>query len=270
MENTTEKISLDLIDDPRIAMRTELDDESLNELMADMKAQGLIEPIVVRPVGERYEIIAGARRTRAARLLGWGLIEAKIVKVSDEEAFSMRLAENLQRKDVDPVDEAAYVGEVMLRTHKTLDQVAEMLHRSREWAESRFAVFGMDDELKVFLAERRISLGAALELSLIKNARTRSYYVNWAAQFGCSIPNAKRWRIAANLAEERAENAPPKSPDEMREVAVPKVFLTCAECGGDVAQELAAFVPVHNKCPVPPQAATKEEAGNKENIVPPI
>ena len=251
MESTTQKIPLDLIDDPRIAMRTELDDESLNELMADMKVNGLIEPIVVRPAGDRYEIIAGARRTRAARLLNWGLIEAKVFEATDEEAFAMRLAENLQRKDVDPVDEAAYVGEVMLRTHKSLEEVAQMLHRSKEWVDSRYAVFGMDDELKTFLAQRRISLGAALELSLIKNLRTRSYYVNWAAQFGVSVANAKRWREAANSAEERAANAPPKSPEEMREIPTPKVFVTCAECGQDVDMALAVSVSVHQKCPLP-------------------
>ena len=260
MESTTKKISLDAIDDPRIAIRTELDDESLNELMADMKVNGLIEPVVVRPVGNRYELIAGSRRTRAARLLGWGLIEAKIIECTDEEAFSMRLAENLQRKDVDPVDESAYVGEIMLRTHKSLEQVGEMLHQSPEWVKSRYAVFGMDDELKVYLAEGRISLGAALELSSIKNVRTRTYYVHWAAQNGVAVANAKRWRMAANSAEERRANSPPKSPEEMRDIPIPKVFLQCAECGGDVPQELADYVPVHKKCPAADEAATKEEA----------
>ena len=258
MESKTLEISLDLIDDPRIAIRTQLDDNELDDLMADMKAQGLIEPIVVRPTGKRYELIAGARRTRAARLLNWGLIEAKIVDATDEQAFSMSLAENLQRKDVDPVDESAYVGEIMLRTKKSLAEVATMLHRTLEWVNSRYAIFGMDDEMKTFLAQGRISLGAAMELFAIENLRTRAYYMNWAAQNGVSVANAKRWRMAANSAEERATNAPPKSPEEMREVEVPKVILKCSECGGDVPQEEAEYVAVHSKCPVPPQADTKE------------
>ena len=161
METTTQYISLDVIDDPRIAMRTELDDASLSELMADMKANGLIEPIVVRPVGTRYELVAGARRTRSARLLGWELIEAKSVVCTDEEAFAMRLSENLQRKDVDPVDEASYIGEIMLRTHKDPAEVAAMLHRSAEWIRVRLAVYEMPDYLKQVLATKQISLGAA-------------------------------------------------------------------------------------------------------------
>jgi len=255
MESRTQTISLDQIDDPRIAIRSELDDDELNELMADMKLHGLIQPIVVRAVADRYEIIAGARRTRAARLLGWGLIEAKIVEVTDDEVFSMRLAENLQRKDVDPVDEASYVGELMLRTHKTPEQIAEVLHRSFAWVQARIAVFSMSDELKAYLAQKRISLGAALELSLISNPRTQSYYVNWAAQFGVSVANAARWRNAANAAEERQANATPANPEEMRDVAAPIVYLKCAECGGEVPQELAAYVPVHQKCPPPKEAA---------------
>ena len=253
MESITQKISVDLIDDPRIAMRTNLDDAELDELMADMKAQGLIEPIVVRPVGERYELIAGARRTRAARLLGWGLIEAKSVEVSDDEAFSMRLAENLQRKEVDPVDESAYVGEIMLREKKDLKEVSVMLHRTEEWVRSRYAVFGMLDELKAYLAQGRISLGAALELDQISNPRTRMYYIHWAGQNGVSVANAKRWCLAANAAEARTANAPPRSPDEMRDIPTPKVFLECAQCGVDIPQELATYVPVHEKCPSAPQ-----------------
>ena len=261
MENITKEIQLDLIDDPRIAMRTNLEDEDLDVLMADMDAQGLIEPIVVRPVAHRYELIAGARRTRSARLLGWELIEAKIVDASDEEAFSMRLAENLQRKDVNPVDESAYVGEIMLRKKTTFAEIAVMLHCTEEWVQSRYSVFEMPDELKSYLAQGRISLGAALELDQIKNARTRTYYVHWAGQNGVSVANAKRWRTAANAAEDRKERAPAPSSEEMREIPTPKVFLECAQCGADVAQELAAYVPVHEKCPSLPEADTKEEVG---------
>ena len=170
MANITKEISLDLIDDPRIAMRTQLDDPELDDLMADMKAQGLIEPVVIRPTGERYELIAGARRVRAARLLNWGLIEAKIIDATDDQAFSMRLAENLQRKDVDPVDESAYVGEIMLRTKKSLAEVATMLQRTTEWVYSRYAIFGMDDEMKGFLAQGRISLELRWSFPKLKTA----------------------------------------------------------------------------------------------------
>lgn len=251
MENAIrfEKIPLDLIDAPRVAMRITIDDEDLGELMANMKAQGLIEPVVLRPVGDRYELIAGARRCRAARLLGWELIEAKIIEATDEEVLAMRLAENLQRKDTNPVDDAAYVGEIILRTKKSLEEVARDLKYSIGWVQSRYAVFGMDDITKEYLSQGRISLGAALELSQIKSGKTRLYYTHWAAQNGVSVANARRWRLAANDAEERAQKAPAPNSAQMREQALPRVFVKCAECGSELPQEEAEYVAVHGKCP---------------------
>lgn len=236
-------------------MRTNLDDDSLQELKADMKANGLIEPVVLRPMGKRYELIAGARRTRAARLLGWGLIEATIRKCTDEEAFAMRLAENLQRQDVDPVDEAAYIGEIMLRTKKTPAEVAAMLHRSAEWVRVRLAVFEMPDYLKRFLAMRQITLGVALELAEIKTEYTRKYYANWAAQNGVTVATAKRWKAVANDASERLGVAPPADPQTIRATPTPIIMQECAECAVSAPIEEMQSVYVHTRCP---ERATEE------------
>jgi len=250
MESTTHKISLDAIDDPRIAMRTETDDPELDELMADMKVHGLIEPIVVRRTGERFEIIAGHRRARAARLLGWPLIEAKIMDVDDDTAFSLRLAENLQRKDTSPTEEACYVGEVMLRTHKTPEQIAEALHQKLYWVQTRLAVFAMPVYLQEYLRLRRIPLGVALEITQIEREDTRLYYSNWAAQNGCSVAYAHRLRLEANMDKRTAEGAFAAAQAVSSNPQNFIVYSQCAECGGRGAMEEMDQVLVHKTCPL--------------------
>lgn len=192
MNETTQKISLDLIDDPHVAMRSDVHDEDIDQLMRDMKEVGLIEPIVVRKNGERFEVIAGHRRTTAARLLNWIDIEAKVVEANDEQAFQMRAIENLSRHDVNPVDEARFVGEIIRRQKKTLEEVAKIFNRSKEWIEQRLEIYAMPGYLQEYLGQRRISLGAALWINRIELESRRETYSNWAAINGISVSGAKR------------------------------------------------------------------------------
>ncbi|MFA6495483.1 MAG: ParB/RepB/Spo0J family partition protein [Candidatus Paceibacterota bacterium] len=191
--NTTQHVSIDAIDDPRIAMRGNVHDEEIDQLMSDMKEVGLVEPIVVRRVGERFEIIAGHRRTTAARLLNWPTIEAKIVEADDNEALRMRAIENTSRLDVNPVDDAAFCHELMTRAHMTVDEVAGIRNRSVAWVESRLQVYNMPTYLQEYVGQKRIALGSALWITKLEPETKRQYYANWAALNGISISGAKRW-----------------------------------------------------------------------------
>lgn len=245
MEPITKKVPMDLIDDPRIAMRTDVKDESIDQLMSDMQQVGLMEPILVRKAGERYEVIAGHRRTTAARLLQWPTIEAKIVDVDDDMALQMRTIENLSRKDVDPVDEACFIAEIMTRTKKTPAEMATIVHRSPEWVETRLQVFEMPDYLQEHLKGKRIPLGAALELNQIKDENTKRYYSNYAALNGTSVSQAKQWRIVVNdtpqLSEEQLTHIAATTPqfNEARKV------VQCSRCVHPVYLDRAESVFIH-------------------------
>ena len=243
------QLSLDLIDDPKIAMRTDIDDVELQELMASMKDVGLLQPIVVRPVADRFEIIAGHRRTQAARLLDWTHIEAKIMEASEDEVFALRLAENLQRKDTNPVDEACFIGEIMLKYRKTEDELAHLLKRSAKWVAERLEVFHMPDYMQQYLKEKRFALGAALWLGRIENEPTRRYYTNWAAINGVTVAQAERWYL--NLKENAfvLEGAR----DIVVEVGTPREAIRqvvkCARCGVTLFLEDADNAFAHRICP---------------------
>ncbi len=242
-------ISLDLIDDPVIAMRTELDDEQLDELMASMKSEGLIEPVVLRPVGDRYEVIAGHRRTRAARLLNWPNVEAKIISATDDQTFAMRVAENLTRKDLDPVDEAQFLGETMLKYKKTDEELAYMINRRIEWVRERLEVFNMPDYIQAHLKLKKYPLGAALWIARITNENTRCTYANWAAVNGVSVQGAKRWHDL----ERAGDNRQPIKVEEIMDQnsGAPRVrnVVPCAKCGRDAYMDESLSVWVHRSCP---------------------
>lgn len=245
MDTNTKNIPLDLIDDPRIAMRETTKDDSIEQLMSDMKEVGLIEPIVVRKVGDRYEVIAGHRRTTAARLLQWATIESKIVDANDDTAFQMRAIENLSRKDVDPVDEACYIGEIMTRTHKSEDEVALVVHRSAEWVRQRLSVFKMPDYLQEYLKQKRVTLGAALELAQIENENTMRYYSNYAAQNSVSVATAKNWRITVNAQRTLDPAQMQEIAEKVGAIAEGRKVVTCTRCAGPCFLDRAESVFVH-------------------------
>lgn len=248
MENNRTKIALDHVEDPFIAMRTTTDDEDLDELMASMKEIGLVEPIVVRAIGDKFEVIAGHRRTRAARLLGWAIIDAVVVVADDDTAFAMRLAENISRKDVDPVDQACFVGEIMQRYNYDVPKMASMLKRSENWINERLEIFSMPDYLQNFLRLKHISLGAALWLNRISDDRIKRYYSFWADQNGCSVASAKKWHddIAARKSDFAVNEVPPTDPAAPTQTI--RASTKCALCHNQVFLDEAHSIFVHPDC----------------------
>src|SRR3990167_2975329 len=170
-----QKIPIDKIDDPYLAMRSEMDGLDMDELKASLRINGLIEPIIVRLLGERYEIIAGHRRTRAARLLGWAVIDSIVRVANDEETLSLRLAENADRTDVNIVDEACFIGEIMLRHKFTDEAVAEKMRRSVDWVKTRLAIFQMPKYMQEHLRLGMYSMGAALWIAKLEPETKRMY-----------------------------------------------------------------------------------------------
>lgn len=245
MENTTRKIPIDAIDDPNIAMRSNVHDDQIEELVADMKAVGLIEPIVVRPKGDRFEIIAGHRRTTAAKILGWAHIEAKIVSATDDQAFTMRAIENLSRHDVNPVDEACFIGELIKNTGKSESEISDLMHRRVEWVRERLEVFEMPDYLQNYIRTKKISLGAALTLNKITDEAQKRYLVNYAGLNGVTVAQAERWRINAEAQASNPNMNIEQIATSQDEAPQAVILVPCARCGQSGRIPDMDYVPVH-------------------------
>lgn len=162
--------------------RTRMDPGSLEELAASIKAQGLIQPISVRPVGSgRYEIIAGERRWRAAQIAGLGEVPVLIRDIPDDAALAMSLIENIQREDLNPLEEAAGIQRLIDEFQMTHQQAADAVGRSRSAASNLLRLLQLAKPAQDMLMAGDIEMGharALLPLSKSEQGRVAALVVD--------------------------------------------------------------------------------------------
>lgn len=151
------------IEPDRDQPRKNFEDESLGELCDSIRQHGLLQPIAVRPIpgGAGYRIIAGERRWRAARMAGLSEVPVVIKDVTDAEAMELALIENLQREDLDPVEEAMGYRQLMERCELTQEQTAQKIGKSRSAIANSLRLLNLPDDVLAFLKEGKLSTGHA-------------------------------------------------------------------------------------------------------------
>ncbi|HWV19159.1 MAG TPA: ParB/RepB/Spo0J family partition protein [Rhodocyclaceae bacterium] len=155
--------------------RTRMDPGSLEELAASIKAQGLIQPISVRPVGSnRYEIIAGERRWRASQIAGLTEVPVLIREIPDENALAMSLIENIQREDLNPLEEAAGIQRLLDEFGMTHQQAAEALGRSRSATSNLLRLLQLAKPVQDMLMAGDLEMGHARALLALPKAEQGS------------------------------------------------------------------------------------------------
>jgi len=158
-------VPVDLIRRGKYQPRRDIDPEALQELADSIKAQGVMQPIVLRPVENgKYEIIAGERRWRATQLAGLDVIPAQIRDVPDEAAIAMALIENIQREDLNPVEEALALQRLQQEFELTQQQVAEAVGKSRSAVANLLRLMSLRDDVRTMLEHGDIEMGHAKAL----------------------------------------------------------------------------------------------------------
>ncbi|TRZ67657.1 MAG: ParB/RepB/Spo0J family partition protein [Rhodocyclaceae bacterium] len=162
--------------------RTRMDQDSLNELAASIKVQGVMQPILVRPLADgKYEIIAGERRWRAAQLAGMNEVPALIRDIPDETALAMSLIENIQREDLNPLEEAAGIQRLIDEFSLTHQAAADAVGRSRSAASNLLRLLHLAKPVQECLFSGELDMGharALLPLSKIDQARIAAQVVH--------------------------------------------------------------------------------------------
>jgi ParB family transcriptional regulator, chromosome partitioning protein len=152
--------------------RTRMDEASLAELADSIRSRGVIQPVVVRPVGgEQYEILAGERRWRAARMAGLERVPAVIREVADEAALGIGLIENIQREDLSPLEEANGLKRLIDEFHLTHEQVAAAIGRSRAGVTNLLRLLELAAPVQAMLQDGKIDMGHARALLALSRAR---------------------------------------------------------------------------------------------------
>jgi ParB family chromosome partitioning protein len=172
MPREVTSLPIELIERGRYQPRREFDPDSLRELADSIAAQGVIQPIVVRPVGvDRYEIIAGERRWRASQQAGLAEIPVVVRDVDEQSAIAIALIENIQRDDLNPLEEAGALQRLLTEFELTHQQVAEAVGKSRTTVTNLLRLLELNDDAKQFLQEGRLEMGHARALLGLRGPR---------------------------------------------------------------------------------------------------
>jgi ParB family chromosome partitioning protein len=167
--------------------RTQMDQEALAELAASIKSQGLMQPVLVRPIGrDVYELIAGERRWRAAQLAGLDQVPALVREVADEAALSMALIENIQRENLNAMEEANGLQRLVQEFKMTHQQAADAVGRSRSAATNLLRLLNLAKPVQALLMQGALEMGHARALLALDGAR-QVEAANRAAARGMSV-----------------------------------------------------------------------------------
>lgn len=186
----------------RYQPRVQMDDEALQELAESIKAQGVIQPVIVREHGlEHYELIAGERRWRASRLAGLTEIPVVIKSINDEAALAMGLIENLQRENLNPIEEARGLKRLADEFHLTHETIARAVGKSRSAISNSLRLLSLPDPVQELIYQRRLEMGHARAL-LTLPVVSQLELAHKAVKNGWSVREVERRSQAVSQAKE--------------------------------------------------------------------
>lgn len=239
------KLPLDLLQRGRYQPRVDMRPETLQELADSIKAQGVVQPIVVRPLAgagegatQRYEIIAGERRWRAAQLAGLAEIPAVIRRVADDAAIAMALIENIQRENLNPLEEARALERLIAEFGVTHQQAAEAVGRSRAAVSNLLRLLELAPEVCELVEKRALEMGHARALLGLGQRRQQTEVAALVARKGLSVRETEA--LVRRLASPGGAASPGAAADSGRRD--PNV----SRLEGELAEKLGAKVAIQH------------------------
>lgn len=206
-DNLTVELRLSEIEPNRNQPRVHFDENALQELAESIKTHGLLQPIVVRPMpGGAYQIVAGERRWRACRIAGLSVVPVIVKELDDKQTMELALIENLQRKDLNPVEEANGYSRLLKEFSLTQEEVANRVGKSRAAVTNALRLLNLPDEQLTALAEGKITAGHARALLSFRSEQAeQDAYI--AALNGASVR-----QLEAMAKNEEKSNRPVSRP----------------------------------------------------------
>lgn len=180
---------INIIDiDPNIGQpRKKFDETKINELAQSIRQHGVVQPIIVKPKNGRYILVVGERRWRAARIAGLTSIPAIIRDLDDRDVIEIALIENLQREDLNPIEEAVGIKKLIEEYDLTQEEIAERIGWSRSAVANSLRLLLLSDEIKSYIEEGKISPGHARSILSIENPELREKIAKRIIKEGLSV-----------------------------------------------------------------------------------
>ena len=191
-ENTLIEVPLDQIVPNPYQPRKVIEPDAIRELAESISSEGLLQPIVARRVNDKFELVAGERRWRAHQLLEKSKILVRVLSTSDISSATLALIENLQREGLNPIEEAYGYYSLINEFNLTQTDVAERVGKSRTYITNLIRLLQLDDELKVLLSSKKISVGHAKVLLGIEDVKVRNDIGKKAAEEGWTVRQCEK------------------------------------------------------------------------------
>lgn len=180
-------IPIGAIDPSPFQARRRFDEEGVRELAASIQLHGVLQPIIVRPRGNRFELVVGERRWRACSLLGWKSIPAVVREMGDQEAAEAVLTENLQRHDLNPVEEARGYERMLTTFNMTQQALAERLGVSQPTIANKLRLLRLPEEVQAWVEEGKLSERHARALLKAGSKERQRQLAAWAVEHGATV-----------------------------------------------------------------------------------
>jgi ParB family chromosome partitioning protein len=197
------QIDIDLIEPSPYQPRTRFREEALDELARSIQSSGIIQPLVVRPIGSRFQLIAGERRWRAAQRAGLTKVSAIVRQVPDELALEMTLVENIQREDLNAIEAARAFERLMDEFQLTQEAVAERTGKDRATVANSIRLLKLEPTIQDWIEEGKLTAGHGRALLAVADSPLRMRYAQRASRGGLTVRQIER------LASRRSRNTSP-------------------------------------------------------------
>jgi ParB family chromosome partitioning protein len=186
------QIDIDLIEPSPFQPRTRFREEALEELMRSIQASGIIQPLVVRPIGNRFQLIAGERRWRAAQRAGLSKVPVIARQVPDELALEMTLVENIQREDLNAIEAARAFERLMAEFQLTQEAVAERTGKDRATVANSVRLLKLEPTIQDWIEEGKLTAGHGRALLAVADSPLRMRYAQRASRGGLTVRQIER------------------------------------------------------------------------------
>src|SRR5258706_6755520 len=222
------EIDIDLIEPNPEQPRTRFAENNLEELAQSIRANGIVQPIVVRKAGSRFQIVAGERRWRAAQRAELRRIPALVREVSDEKLLELALVENIQRQELNPIEEAKAYRKLIDKIGLTQEMVAEQVGKERSIITTSLRLLRLPGEIQRDIEEGRLSAGHGRALLMTDDPKIQRLATNSAIDHGWSVREMERAikRMAGEMAPVAVKKTGTRSPDANVKAAEIKLMRT--------------------------------------------
>lgn len=238
-KKTIKDVTLDLIDEPKGIIRMDIDLDYIAELAQSISEVDLLQPILLAIDGERFEIVAGHCRYLACKKLGLSSIRSITCVMTQEEIGIARATENISRKDLTPLEEAATYKNLIEKYGLTLEQVAQKMGKSAGTIKRRMDLLKMPPQLQKAVHSKAIAISVAEELWTIADMADLDYYLSFAVDGGCTKEVARTWAKEWKDKKRRSENPGAEGGQAFAPTEPRPVYVSCDLCTGpmEIGQE---------------------------------